>query len=57
MVGLHGELAEGHGLAVALARAQQQALPESLEIQDLASKESSAREALAAGAFVCLGAG
>ena len=57
MVALHNELAHGHGLARALASAQERALPEAPSFGDLASDEKSAREALAAGAFVCLGAG
>jgi tetratricopeptide (TPR) repeat protein len=57
MIGLHGELARGHGLARALATAQAHALPETLSFADLASGDPEAREALAAGAFVCLGAG
>jgi hypothetical protein len=57
MVTLHEELARGSGLARALATAQALALPGSLEIKDLASGDPRAREALAAGGFVCLGAG
>jgi len=57
MINLHEELAKGHGLARALASAQARALPPALVFGDLASGEQPAREALAAGAFVCLGAG
>jgi tetratricopeptide (TPR) repeat protein len=57
MVALHEQLARGHGLARALATAQARALPEPLSFGDLASNDQRAREALAAGAFVCLGAG
>jgi tetratricopeptide (TPR) repeat protein len=57
MLSLHEELARGHGLARALAGAQARALPSTLEFRDLASGEQPAREALAAGGFVCLGAG
>jgi tetratricopeptide (TPR) repeat protein len=57
MIALHAELARGHGLARALATAQARALPESLVITELASGAGEAREALAACAFVCLGAG
>jgi len=57
MINLHEELAKGHGLARALASAQARALPTALLFGDLASGEQPAREALAAGAFVCLGAG
>jgi tetratricopeptide (TPR) repeat protein len=57
MVALHDELSRGHGLAQALATAQARALPEPLAFEDLASDDRTAREALAAGAFVCLGAG
>ncbi|MGO9965581.1 MAG: CHAT domain-containing protein [Acidimicrobiales bacterium] len=57
MLALHAELAQGHGLAKALATAQARALPETLLFGDLASGDGPAREALAAGAFVCLGAG
>jgi CHAT domain-containing protein len=57
MIALHEQLARGHGLARALAIAQARALPEALLIGDLASGDQEAREALAAGAFVCLGAG
>ena len=57
MMALHEGLARGHGLARALASAQARALPESLSFGDLASSDQRAREALAAGAFVCLGAG
>ena len=57
MVALHTEIARGHGLARALAIAQARALPEALLTRDLASGDQEAREALAAGAFVCLGAG
>ena len=57
MIALHEQLARGHGLARALAIAQARALPEALLIGDLASGDQGAREALAAGAFVCLGAG
>ncbi len=57
MIALHEELARGHGLARALATAQARALDEPLSFGDLASGDQSAREALAAGAFVCLGAG
>jgi hypothetical protein len=57
MMTLHGELSKGHGPARALASAQAGALSSSLSFSDLASDEASAREALAACAFVCLGAG
>jgi CHAT domain-containing protein len=57
MIALHDQLARGHGLARALAIAQARALPEALLTRDLASGDQEAREALAAGAFVCLGAG
>lgn len=57
MVALHGELARGSGLAAALAKAQADALPPGLEAGDLASGDEASRAALAAGAFVCLGAG
>ncbi len=57
MIALHGEVARGHGLARALATAQARALPEGLATRDLASGGPHAREALAAAAFVCLGAG
>ena len=57
MFALHGELALGRGPAQALAIAQARALPEALGFEDLASGDAGAREALAACAFVCLGAG
>jgi len=57
MVALHEELGHGRGLAAALAAAQARAIPEALAIGDLASGDPKAREALAASAFVCLGAG
>ncbi len=57
MIALHEALARGHGLARALATAQARALDEPVSFGDLASGDQSAREALAAGAFVCLGAG
>jgi len=57
MVNLHSELARGRGLASALATAQARALPPHVSCRDLASAEPGAREALAAGAFVCFGAG
>ncbi len=57
MVTLHEDLASGHGLARALATAQQRALPEGLRMGDLASNDMPARAALAAACFVCLGAG
>jgi tetratricopeptide (TPR) repeat protein len=57
MIALHEELNRGNGLARALATAQARALPGPLSFRDLASGGQSAREALAAGAFVCLGAG
>ncbi len=57
MVTLHLELVRGRGPARALASAQSRALPPGLEWGDLASGTPAAREALAAGAFVCLGAG
>ena len=57
MIALHAGLARGQGLAPALAAAQARALPEKLSILDLASGDPGAREALAACAFVCLGAG
>jgi hypothetical protein len=57
MLALHAGLVRGHGLARALATAQEGALPEGLLIGDLASGDQPAREALAAAAFVCLGAG
>jgi Tfp pilus assembly protein PilF len=57
MIDLHRQLAGGAGLAQALATAQSRALPASLRPGDLASGDEAARQALAAGAFVCLGAG
>jgi len=57
MLAIHNELARGHGLARALATAQARAFSEALSFADLASGDRRAREALAAGAFVCLGAG
>ena len=57
MVNLHEELTRGAGLARALAMAQTRALPSGLELEDLASEAQASREALAAAAFVCLGAG
>jgi CHAT domain-containing protein len=57
MVTLHEEIARGHGLARALAAAQARAIPNELATADLASSDQRAREALAAAAFVCLGAG
>lgn len=57
MLALHEEIARGQGLARALAAAQARALPDELEPSDLASSDQRAREALAAAAFVCLGAG
>jgi len=57
MLTLHEELARGRGPAAALAGAQARALPSALEFGDLASGGRAAREALAAAAFVCLGAG
>jgi CHAT domain-containing protein len=57
MLTLHDGLARGHGLARALASAQARALPSTLDFRDLALGDPAAREALAAGAFVCLGAG
>ena len=57
MVDLHRQLARGACLAQALAIAQSHALPPELCFSDLASGEARAREALAACAFVCLGAG
>jgi CHAT domain-containing protein len=57
MIALHEELNRGNGLARALSTAQARALPGPLSFGDLASGGQSAREALAAGAFVCLGAG
>jgi tetratricopeptide (TPR) repeat protein len=57
MVKLHRELARGKGLAAALACAQALALPPPLGYRDLASSEPDAREALAAAALVCFGAG
>ena len=57
MIALHSGLARGQGLAPALAAAQARALPEKLSILELASGDPGAREALAACAFVCLGAG
>jgi len=57
MVTLHEQLARGNGLARALAGAQARALEPALEFGDLASGGRLAREALAAAALVCLGAG
>jgi CHAT domain-containing protein/tetratricopeptide (TPR) repeat protein len=57
MIALHDELARGHGLARALATVQARALPDTLREGGFASGDQSTREALAAGAFVCLGAG
>ncbi|MGD1011471.1 MAG: CHAT domain-containing tetratricopeptide repeat protein [Acidimicrobiales bacterium] len=57
MFALHAGLVHGHGLARALAVAQQGVLGESFLFGDLASEGGLAREALAAAAFVCLGAG
>jgi len=57
MAALHGQLDRGQGLAQALATAQSQALPEAFSYMDLASEAHESREALAAGAFVCFGAG
>jgi CHAT domain-containing protein len=57
MLALHNGLARGHGLARALATAQAGALPEALSFGALAAGDQPAREALAAGAFVCFGAG
>ena len=57
MLSLHEELARGVGLARALASAQARAMPSGLEFRDLASSAPASREALAAAAFVCLGAG
>jgi CHAT domain-containing protein len=57
MVDLHRQLAAGASLAQALAIAQSHALPLELRFSDLASGGAAGREALAACAFVCLGAG
>lgn len=57
MLSLHSHLARGLGLAEALARAQAEILPETLADADFASSSESSQSALAAGVFVCLGAG
>jgi CHAT domain-containing protein/Tfp pilus assembly protein PilF len=57
MITVHDELGRGKGLASGLASAQARALPPTLEFGDLASDDRRAREALAAAALVCLGAG
>jgi len=57
MVNLHEEVARGSGLARALAMAQARAFPPGLELEELASGAQGPREALAAIAFLCLGAG
>jgi hypothetical protein len=57
MLSLHSRLAKGDGLAAALAGAQAHAWPGSLEAGDLAAGDEAALTALAAGVFVCLGAG
>ena len=57
MTTLHQAVATGQGLARALAVAQAGALPPSFSFVDFSSDGQPAREALAAGALVCLGAG
>jgi len=55
MVALHEQLVHGYGLARALATAQARVLPDPSSFGDLAAGDQRALEALAAGAFVCLG--
>jgi len=57
MMALHEQLVHGYGLARALATAQARVLPDPSSFGDLAAGDQRALEALAAGAFVCLGAG
>lgn len=57
MVSLHTALSSGAAIAEALSIAQGVALSPNMEARDMAVDTPESRAALAAGAFVCLGAG